>query len=354
MWKERVKKIAVLRANALGDLILSLPSFEALKKSLPEAEVVLLGRNSHVKFYQGLIGPIDRIIPIPSSIKFDETILISSDERDSFISELQREEFDIAIQLHGGGRFTNAFIQMIRAKKTIGAKTPDAPGLDINLPYLQFHHEILRELEIVEKAGARIEHLAPRIFPTEAARYKGRRFLSENITDNSFTSPYILINPGATDPRRRWPAGKFAFLSEALRDKGGKVLINIGPHEGDLLDEIKSSLRKPDDIVFISPGLDDLTGLVSLCSLVISNDTGTLHLAMALGIPSVALFWYRNLLNYGPLSARNTRVLISWQTSCPVCQINCIESRCDHQDSLIAEIQEQAVMEASNELLNFL
>jgi ADP-heptose:LPS heptosyltransferase len=354
MWNERIKKIAVLRANALGDLILSLPSLEALKKSYPEAEVVLLGRSSHAKFYEGLIGPIDRIIPIPSYIQFDKGIYSPSVVRDGFIKSLQDEEFDLAIQLHGGGKYSNGFLQMIRAKKTIGAKTPDAPDLDVSLPYLQFHHEVLRELEIVEKAGAHYESITPRIFLHATALDKARQFLSKNITNESSPSSYILINPGATDPRRRWPPGKFAFLSEALRDKGLKVLINIGPSEDHLIHEIKSCLSNSQRIYFISPELDELSGLISLCSLVISNDTGTLHLAMALGVPSVALFWYRNLLNYGPMSAKNTRVLISWQTTCPICHINCIESNCEHRDSLIADIKEQGVVEASNELLNIL
>jgi ADP-heptose:LPS heptosyltransferase len=351
MRLERIKKIAVLRANALGDVILSLPACEALKKAYPEAEIVLLGRSSHLNFYQGLVGPFDRIIPLPSSLKFDESLFDRNSNNKAIVNLLREEKFDLGVQLHGGGRFSNAFLLMIGARITAGARTPDAPLLDINLPYQQFNHETLRQLDIVEQLGGVIETRAPKLLVNEEVLESSRSKLLDLFEVKFLEKRPVLINPGATDPKRRWPASKFAILCEALREQGHKVLLNIGPNESELIAQIKCGLSSSHDVFFITPSLQELSGILVNCSLVISNDTGTLHLGMALGVPSVALFWHRNLVNYGPIISTSNRVLVSWQMNCPICHINCCVEKCDHEASLVSSICEKKVLEAACELL---
>ncbi len=349
---ERIKKIAVLRANALGDLILSFPACEALKEAYPEAEIVLLGRSSHLDFYQGLDGPIDRIISLPSSLKFDESLFDEHQGHDAVFELLQEEKFDLAVQLHGGGKFSNAFLLKIGAGFTVGARSSDAPVLDLNIPYQQFNHEVFRQLDIVEKVGGLVKQRSPKVKVKKVNLDRARQTLIQIFKERDFLQKIVLINPGATDLKRRWPAEKFSTLGEELRKLGHKILYNIGPNEEKLIDQIKSRFHSLNDVFFISPSLQELPGILAQCALVISNDTGTLHLSMALGTPSVALFWHRNLVNYGPIASTANRVLVSWQMNCPVCQINCCLEKCEHEASLISSIPESQVMEAANELLD--
>src|SRR3954453_6431877 len=93
-----VRRIAVLRANALGDFILTLPAFEALAAAYPEAEIVLLGRAWHRQFLAGRPGPIDRVIAIPDGAIGDEPVDIADSERrrlrDEVLADLRRERWD--------------------------------------------------------------------------------------------------------------------------------------------------------------------------------------------------------------------------------------------------------------------
>src|SRR5947209_2394584 len=112
-----VRKIAVLRANALGDFIVALPALDALRATYPDAEIVLLAREWHAEFLHNRPGPVDRVIPVPAvpgigsapDEPVDEVALAA------FFHEMQAERFDLALQLHGGGRNSNPFILRLRA-----------------------------------------------------------------------------------------------------------------------------------------------------------------------------------------------------------------------------------------------
>src|SRR5690554_1331687 len=104
-----VKKIAILRANALGDFVFVLPALQALKETYKEAEIVYLGKAWHKEFLAGRPGPIDRVITIPKCNglprEFDK--VENETEVKSFFQQMQEESFDIAFQMHGGGKHSN-------------------------------------------------------------------------------------------------------------------------------------------------------------------------------------------------------------------------------------------------------
>ena len=110
-------KIAVLRANALGDYIFVLPALQALRERFPSAEIVYLGRQWHKEYLSGRPGPIDRVIVVPPYPGISEVEGFEPDpeELDPFFAEMQKEEFDMAFQLHGGGANSNPFVKRLGA-----------------------------------------------------------------------------------------------------------------------------------------------------------------------------------------------------------------------------------------------
>src|SRR6478752_5112558 len=104
-----IHKIAVLRANALGDFIFTLPALEALRKTYPQAEIVLLGLPWHASFLAQRPSPIDRVIIVPpyEGVSSEWPCAVpqqnNSTEVASFFACMQQEHFDLAIQIHGGG-----------------------------------------------------------------------------------------------------------------------------------------------------------------------------------------------------------------------------------------------------------
>src|SRR5256886_2793542 len=169
-----VRRIAVLRANALGDFIFALPALEALRAAYPQAEIVLLAKKWHAAFLQGRPGPVDRVVAVPPYPGVSEEpgtpgtrhSLECSAELEQFFEAMARERFDLAIQIHGGGRYSNPFLLRLGARLTVGLKTPDAAPLDRWVPYLYFQSEVLRYLEVVALVGATTRVLEPRIAVT--------------------------------------------------------------------------------------------------------------------------------------------------------------------------------------------
>lgn len=337
-----MKKIGVLRANALGDVIVTTPAFYALKKAYPEAELVLLGRNPHKELFEGRESPVNRVIPLPHSLQFDRP-LERTDEIDALIDSLRSEAFDLIVQLHGGGRHSNGFVKLLGPKVSLGPRTPDASELSISSTYNLYQHEVTRHLEILRRFGIETELVAPRLSYSSQDLKRGREYLAELRA----TKKVILLNPGAKDPRRRWPIDAFAEVARRYQDEGFDVLVNSGPDEVELAEALR---RLAPGIHVVTPTLKELIGLILHSEFIVSNDTGTMHLALALKRPTVCLFWFRNVIGYAPLDSEHSRVLVSWNSTCSVCGKNCSEGPCDHEDSLIKDISTEAVHTAIEDL----
>ncbi len=346
-----VKKIAVLRANAIGDFVFALPAFEALRSAFPHAEIVLLGRPWHCEFLEGRPGPIDRVIPVPpvygihgdaenGSIPFDST------EVREFLEQMAEEKFDIAIQLHGGGRHSNPFVSRLGARVTAGLRTPDAEPLDRWLPYYYYQSEVMRALEVVSLVGARSVTFEPALAVTAHDVAE-----SEEVVPPT-DAPLVLIHPGAGDGRRRWPGEKFAQVGDRLAGMGVRVLVSGTAIEQDLVDAVVGNMREPAQDICGRLSLGGLAGLFSRCALVISNDSGPLHMAMAVGAPTVSIYWVGNLITAGPATRGLNRPVISWRLTCPVCGNNCTVHECEHHESFVADIPVERVTSHALDLLS--
>lgn len=346
---ENVKKIAVLRANALGDFIFILPALEALRITYPEAEIVLLGKSWHVAFLQNRPGPVDRVLIVPPCkgvSENDQYEMTPQDEAalQQFFEQAQAEHFDLALQLHGGGRFSNPFILNLKAKFTAGLGTPDAAALDRTIPYIYFQHEILRYLEVARIVGATTAQIEPHLIVTPVDLAESYRIVPET------GRPLVALHPGATANRRRWSPANFAQLAQNLLDVGLQVVVTGTPPEQKLVEDFFAALPQEKQVQNLcgALSLNGLTGLLSRCALVISNDSGPLHLGAAVGAATVGIYWCGNMINAGHFYRAHHRPTISWRLECPVCGTNTISGFCNHEVSFVdditpAEVTEQAL-----------
>jgi ADP-heptose:LPS heptosyltransferase len=90
--------------------------------------------------------------------------------------------------------------------------------------------------------------------------------------------------------------------------------------------------------------LNGLTGVLARANLVVSNDTGPLHLAEALGRPTAGIYWCGNVINAGPLTRTRHRVAVSFRTVCPVCEADQGRGRCAHNPSFVDEVDVDDVL----------
>jgi ADP-heptose:LPS heptosyltransferase len=340
-------KIAVLRANALGDLIFALPALDALRSTYPDAEIVLLATDWHRAFLADRPGPVDRVVVVPPSRGVSRAPHEEDDPAalESFFADMHKERFDLAIQLHGGGRFSNPFVRRLHARLTAGLCAADAEPLDLSVAYVYFQSEILRYMEVVGLVGARTDRLEPRIAVTAHDRAEAAAVLPED------GQPIVVLHAGAGDPRRRWPAEKFSQVGDALARAGYRIVLTGAPWERDSARQIQAMMHAEAVDVAGRTSLGALAGLLGRAAVVVSNDSGPLHLARAVDTPTVGLYWCGNLITASPPFLARHRPLISWQLDCPVCGQSIIHAPCDHRVSFVAEIRVEDVIAAAFSLV---
>ena len=153
-----------------------------------------------------------------------------------------------------------------------------------------------------------------------------------------------MLQPGSSDPRRCWPARGFALVGDALAALGMRVAVNGTAAEAPLVRAVIGTMRSPAIDLSGKLGLGGLCGLLARASLVVSNDTGPLHLALALGRPCVGIFWLTNLVDGMPLRQGLLHTALSVRVECPVCGMPNLERRCAHDASFVADVPAERVI----------
>lgn len=361
------RKIAVLHAKALGDFIVILPALDAIKETYPDAELILLAKPWVKAFLGGRPSPVDRVIGIPPLAGVNGPVE-SKDracdtngcaclrEVDRFSQAMQGEKLDVVIHMQGDGKSVNPFINKFAARVTAGMCNPPAESLDRSIPYVHYQSEILRNLEVAALIGAHTTSTGfePRIEVTESDERKAKP-----VRQLIKGKPYVIIHPGADDFRRVWPAARFAEIGNYLANKGYEVVVTGTPKEEEgILDVTRSINRSAIPCTWL--GLGSLAALLQKSALVISNDTGPLHLARAVGARTVGIYWAPNVLNWGPLSRDRHRIAISWQLECPQCGIRPVSPwpfqpqrpDCSHSYSFVESVPVAEVLGLARELLH--
>ncbi len=350
---EQVRRIAVLRANGIGDFVMAVPALDALRTTYPEARITVIGDVWLPGLLAGRPGPWDEALVappypglrgLPPHGPVDGPTL---DDAARFLQEQRRARYDLAVQMHGGGRPSNTFVRGLGARVSVGPRTPDADPLDRTLPYLPHRHEVLRWLEVAALAGADpgrgVHHLAPRLAVTERDVAQSREVWPGD-------EPFVAVHVGARDVRRRWPVDCFVDLGRRLQRTGLSVVLVGGEADRELSGRVAGAV----------PGSHDLTGRLTLAgtigllgraSVFVGNDSGPRHLAASVGTPTVGVFWVGNALSFGPLTGHKDRVLASFRADCPVCGRRQVADRCEHDVSFVDDI---AVPEVLTETLSLL
>jgi ADP-heptose:LPS heptosyltransferase len=344
---EDVRRIAVLRGGGLGDMMFAVPAIEALAAAYPEAEITLLGTEAHATLFRGRPGPVHHVEPLP----FAAGVRPGPEDPqavEAFMERMRAREFDLAVQLHGGGRNSNPFLLRLGARHTVGTRTEDAAPLERSVPYLYYQHEVLRALEVVGLAGAAPTALQPQLAALPEEEELAARWLDPGRPS------LVTIHPGATDPRRRWPASSFADVAARAATDGSQVLLVGDEADVPLAEEVVRLAQKHADDggnIRSAAGrltLGELSAVLRASDVMLGNDSGPRHLAQAVGTPTVGIYWVGNLIMAGALGRTMHRVHLSWTTHCPECgtdltQVGWTAPHCGHEFALTEQVRAEDV-----------
>jgi ADP-heptose:LPS heptosyltransferase len=338
-----VRRIAVLRGSGLGDLVQSLPAADALAAAYPDAELTLLGMPSHVALLADRPSPYRVLVELP----------VRPGVRDgpedpacasAFAQRMREQRFDLAVQLHGGGRNSNPFLLDLGARHTVGSRTDDAPELERTRPFLHLQHEVLRGLEVVALAGAVPVGLEPRLRLRRAEQEQREAARSGPAT--------VVVHPGATDPRRHWPLERFALVVRALVADGVRVQLVGDAAEAALAEQLLAGVDDPGGLLTSRAGeqtMGELVATLATADVVLANDSGPRHVAAAVGTRTAGVYWVGNVVTAAPLGRSRHRIQVGFTTSCPVCGTDLTEpgwtaERCEHDPSIVADVDPGRVL----------
>ncbi len=344
---EGVRRIAVLRAGGLGDFVFALPALRALREAYPDAEVTLLCGPAHAELLAERPGPWDEVVVVPPfpGVR-DDGAGAGGEDIDAFFERMRARRFDLAVQMHGGGRHSNPFVLRLGARTTLGCRTPDAAPLDFWMPHVYLHSETSRWLELVSLVGGGPQPLAPALAVTPADRQAALAAVGP-------VRPLeVTLHPGAGSPRRRWSAERFAAVGDRLVQAGATVYVVGSEAERDLTAEVVGRMREPAVDLGGQLSLPALVGLFERVALHVGNDSGPAHLARSVAGATLALVWGPNMLTAGPIGpASHHRTLLAWGLDCPECGRRLVEDDCPHDASLLDEIEVDAVAAQALDLL---
>ncbi|MFP4344723.1 MAG: glycosyltransferase family 9 protein [Anaerolineales bacterium] len=284
-----LERIVVFRAlPGLGDFLCIVPALRALRRALPETQIVLLGLRSGRSLAQRFTHYIDDFIDFPGFPGLSEQ---TPDVRalPVFLETMQERAFDLALQLHGSGLLANPLVVLLGARVNAGfysqgAYCPDAQRF---LLWYDDESEVRRSLHLLEHLGVPAQGEALE-FPI---RDEGLEALETNeVMQELAPGRYVCLHPGAQDPARRWAPEGFAAVGNLLSEKGYQVVLTGTAGEVNLTAAVAERMRHGALDLAGQTSLDDLAVLLSGARLLVCNDTGVSHLAAALEVPSVVVF----------------------------------------------------------------
>lgn len=297
--EEDTERILIRGVNWIGDAVLTIPAISAVRHEFPRAHISLLVKPWVADIFKAN-SDIDEII-------LYEKIYDSIPGKFRLARELRKKGFDKAILLQNA--FDAALITWLaRIPERIGYSRDARGFLLTNAVPVQNDslkkHQIHYYLDLLNKAGIDARFSLPYIYLTDAERLWAKSIISGSPLPSQ-SSLVLGINPGAAyGSAKRWMPESFAEVIKRIIDElDGRVIIFGGPSEKEIADDIASLCPEHSKDILIMAGKTDirqLASLISECDAFITNDSGPMHMASALLVPTVAIFGSTDSAATGP------------------------------------------------------
>ena len=311
-----IRRIAILRALQIGDLLLAVPALRAIRDRFPRAEITLIGLPWAEDFARRFARYVDRFVAFPGYPGIAEAPY-APDRAARFFADQRAYGYDLAIQMHGNGAASNGFCVALAARLTAGYYADQQPeGLAIAASYPDSSHEIARNLDLARMLGATCLTSALE-FPLQLKDTAEAARLLRPIA--GLPQPWIGLHAGARAPSRRWPAERFAAVAvELARREGATIILTGGPDEVETARAVAGVMGC--ELLNLSgrTSLGGLAAVIRRLDLYITNDTGPSHLAEAVGTPSITLFGPADPHRWAPLDAERHPILHA-EVACSPC-----------------------------------
>lgn len=320
-----IRRILAVSSTALGDALLSTPALRSLRLAYPAARISLLLNPAYFALFRDH-PQVDELIAAPRGWRRFFRLAWA----------LRARRFDLACILHGnepqatplaylsGARFIFKLPNTSRFRFLLSNRQPVRTWED-------FAHGIDQRLAVARLGGGAATDRRMELPVTAAAQSQLTAWLSEAGIDAA--APLLAFQAGASTASRRWAPARFAELGRRLSAAApeASILLTGSPEESALATAIAAACDRPR--VHAIAGrlpLSLLPALLERCRVLVSGDTGPMHLAVTVGTPTVALFAVSDSRRSGPAYDEDRHIVIQkWRTCDP-----CSSKRCPYPEPL--------------------
>lgn len=330
------KKILVTFLMHLGDLTLTTPFIHALRKAAPDAQITFLA-DEKLK---------DVVLHNPY---LDEVITIDKKGRDNSLlaliacaRKLSGMDFDVLINLHPNERCS--FICALTKTRVRAGTTHKLfkPLWDVFTPLNRKIHAADMYLNVLEQLGVQhIEHNGLEIFPGEEHLRHAEAFWRENGVFGS--DKLIGFNIGSAVVTKRWAPERFAKVADILAGKGYKPVFFGGTMDEEMVHQAVSKMQTTPIVATGAFTIGGLAAAMRRCSLIITNDSGPMHVAISQKVPIVAMYGPSSPKLYGPYT--DEAIIVTAQPPCLGCADG-MKHKCDDMQCMTRLTVEQVVQAA--------
>jgi lipopolysaccharide heptosyltransferase II len=323
--------ILLIRPDHIGDLLFATPALRALRRACPDAHLT------------AMVGPWGQAV-VANNPNLDEIIVCEFPAFDhkpktSFLApyrvarqwadQLRSRHFDMAVVLRFDHWWGALLVHLARIPCRLGYAIAECePFLSQAVPYESHRHEVLQNLALVEAAmrsmgGAIANDSLSLDFPL---REQDREYIAHYLAGQGVPpclaeqEPLIAIHPGAGAPVKQWLPEAWAQVGDVLAAaNAARIVITGSRDELDLAWSVSAHMRFEAIVAAGDTSLPQLAALFERCQLVIGPDCGPLHLAVAVGTPTVHLYGPVDVAKFGPWGAPEKHMVVTSGRACIPC-----------------------------------
>lgn len=280
-------KILVFNPSFLGDSVLTTPLIKALKTIYPHAAVDFCVRPEYVSLFEGL-SFINEVIP------FDKRNTESGfSGLISFTKKIRAKKYDLLVSAHKSIRST-FMAAFSGAGKTIGFSESSLSTMyDEGVHRDMSIHEAERNLMLLAPLNAYEQLFQAKDAGGKLATYTDSELLAKAAAyfkEIAGDKKLIGINPGSVWETKKWPAERFAHIIDNIQNKGYACVVVGGPSDKETVDKVKQHCKTEFIDLCGKTSLRELPSYIKQFSMMITNDSGPMHIAVSQEVPCIALF----------------------------------------------------------------
>lgn len=340
------KRIIIVRMDRVGDVVLSSPAIKAVRDAYPNSRIAVLVRPYAREVVDG--NPcIDEVITYDKSGK--EKGLFG---KIRFIARLKNKKFDLAIILHPKNS-SHILVFLAGIPKRLGYDKKSGVLLTKRIPHTKQYglkHEIDYVLDLLRYIGIKSSGMSLHMPVNRLSEERIKDIFDKNgISPND---PVIVIHPAASCRSRRWALERFAKASDALAEKyGARIVIISGPGDDKIMgDKVAASMKSGPLNLAGKTSISDIASILRRSKLLISNDSGPVHISCAVGTPVISIFGRKDRgispERWGPVGKRD--IALHKDAGCEIC----LAHNCKRGFKCLDMISVEDVLSAADRILN--